>query len=98
MIVEDYFKSQDQLGQLGRRREDSFLRRFGLKLLNTYRRYLLENNCTTKSVDALIHGGTKLKFLIQKIQFTNGKSLPFIKTEPIYSPRDLMDFFNENNK
>ncbi len=45
MIVEDYFKSQDQLGQLGRRREDSFLRRFGLKLLNTYRRYLLENNC-----------------------------------------------------
>lgn len=59
---------------------------------------LLENNCTTKSVDALIHGGTKLKFLIQKIQFTNGKSLPFIKTEPIYSPRDLMDFFNENNK
>ena len=33
---------------------------------------LIENNCTTKSVDALIHGGTKLKFLIQKIQFTDG--------------------------
>lgn len=59
---------------------------------------LIENNCTTKSVDALIHGGTKLKFLIQKIQFTDGKSMPFIKTEPIYSPRDLKDFFNENNK
>ena len=29
---------------------------------------------------------------------TDGKSLPFIKTEPIYSPRDLKDFFNENNK
>ena len=59
---------------------------------------LIENNCTTKSVDALIHGGTKLKFLIQKIQFTDGKSMPFIKTEPIYSPRDLKDFLNENNK
>lgn len=45
IIVEDYFKSQEQLGQLGRRKEDSFLKRFGLKLLNTYRRYLLENNC-----------------------------------------------------
>ena len=55
---------------------------------------LIENNCTTKSVDALIHGGTKLKFLIQKIQFTDGKSMPFIKTEPIYSPRDLKDFLN----
>ena len=36
---------------------------------------LIENNCTTKSVDALIHGGTKLKFLIQKIQFTDGVSI-----------------------
>ena len=45
MIIEDYFKNQEQMGTLGRRREDSFLKRFGLKLLNTYRRYLLENNC-----------------------------------------------------
>ena len=42
-IIEDYFKSQEQMGRL--RREEVFLRRFGLKLLNTYRRYLLENNC-----------------------------------------------------
>ena len=34
----------------------------------------------------------------QKNQFTNGKSMPFVKTEPIYSPRDLKKFFNENNK
>lgn len=45
LIVEDYFKSQEQLGQLGKKREHLFLKRFGLKLLNTYRRYLLENNC-----------------------------------------------------
>lgn len=24
--------------------------------------------------------------------------MPFVKTEPIYSPRDLKKFFNENNK
>lgn len=34
----------------------------------------------------------------QKNQFTNGKSMPFVKTEPIYSPRDLKKFFNENSK
>ena len=34
----------------------------------------------------------------QKNQFTNGKSMPFVKTEPIYSTRDLKKFFNENNK
>ena len=59
---------------------------------------LIDNNCTTKSIDALRHGGTKLKFSIQKIKFTDGKNLPVIKTEPIFTPRKLKEYFEENKK
>ena len=40
-VIRDYFKKEE----VNFRKSDRFIRKFGLKLFNTYTRYLKENNC-----------------------------------------------------
>ena len=65
-VIKAYWAERETLGYLGKRKEDSFLKKYGLKLLNTYRRYLKENN-SMDFMDLIVEA----KYLLEQPEILN---------------------------